>query len=105
MATDKKYLQSAYSSFVNSAIQRVARSGDQVYHFNIPSEELREAFGVQRLRPESLAEVRGFFERKGASVDYTKGEGFEIHLDLNRASLTPSEAEHLAIALEVEAAG
>ena len=52
MPLNKDYLQGAYDAFVNSAIQRVARSGDQVYHFNIPANELKDAFGLERLREE-----------------------------------------------------
>ena len=102
MAVNKEYLQGAYDAFVNSAIQRVARSGDQVYHFHIPATELKDAFGLERLRDETVAEVKSFFGRKGVDADYEVGEGFEVTLDLNRASLKPADARNLAIALEVE---
>jgi hypothetical protein len=37
-------------------------------------------------------------------ADYEQGEGFDITLDLNRASLKPANARDLAIALEIESA-
>ncbi|WP_253194440.1 hypothetical protein [Burkholderia cenocepacia] len=92
MPLNKDYLQGAYDAFVNSAIQRVARSGDQVYHFNIPANELKDAFGLERLRDETSRKCATSFARKGVDADYEQGEGFDITLDLNRASLKPANA-------------
>ncbi|WP_244121525.1 hypothetical protein [Burkholderia gladioli] len=93
-----------YDAFIGSSIQRVARSGDQVYQFEIPAEDIKKAFNVERLREPTVEEVQNFFARKNVRAEYEQGEGFQVTVDLNRASLGPADARNLAIALEVESA-
>ncbi len=104
MPVNKRYLQNVYDAFIGSSIQRVARSGDQVYQFEIPAEDIKKAFNVERLREPTVEEVQNFFARKNVRAEYEQGEGFQVTVDLNRASLGPADARNLAIALEVESA-
>ena len=100
--TDLSFLESAFLSFVETSVHRVAHSGDMVYRYRITASDIKAKTGRQRLHGAVITECVQFFEHHGAHASYDeKFTAFEVIIDLNRAVLTPSQAKFLSKAMEL----
>ncbi|MYN04034.1 hypothetical protein GTP41_18230 [Pseudoduganella sp. DS3] len=98
---DLNYLEDAFSSFINSSINRVAHSGDMVYTFRITAGELKAGTGRQRLHESVIDDYAQFFAGHNVAAQYDeKFNAFTVTVDLNRCVLRPDEAKFLATAME-----
>ena len=96
------YAQSALDSFIFSAIQRIAHSGDFVYRFTISEAEIKSALGVSRVKATMMEEYAGFFKSKGLEATYDSSfSAVDIVLNLNTAVLNARQAAALGDAMGI----
>lgn len=96
-----KYAQLSLSTFIYSAIQRHAYSGDLSYRFSIDEDDIRRALGLSRgIKSTVLADYVAFFEAKGVEVTENMGS-LDLVLNLNTVPLNPSQAEALNAAMSL----
>ncbi|MCX4150019.1 MULTISPECIES: hypothetical protein [Paraburkholderia] len=98
---DLVFLENALSSFIETAIHRVAHSGDMQYSYRITAAEVKEATDRQRLHEAIISEYQQFFANHHVGAAYDAGfASFSITIDLNRCVLSPAQAKFLSTAME-----
>ena len=95
------YAQEALHAFIDSAIQRVAHSGDMVFRFSIAESEIRGALGLSRaVKSTVLADYVEYFTQKGFQATEYMGS-IELTLNLGTVSLNPAQARALSAAMSL----
>lgn len=92
-----KFLEGQYDLMVTSSIQRSEKGKKLDFHFSITAEQLKEGAGRDRLRQAVIDYAVEFFERMNATfVKWDeRNQIFYIHINLIKASFTPSQARLL----------
>jgi len=94
-----EYAQGVLNSFIFSAIQRMAHSGDFVYRFSVGETDIRSALGLTRaIKSNVLSEYVNFFQSKGIQAVEQYGS-IDIVLNLNSVSLNPAQSDALNTAM------
>jgi hypothetical protein len=93
------YAKRMLSTFIYSAIQRLAHRGDFVYRFSLEENDIKEALGLSRgVKANVLADYVTFFQSKGVAATESFG-AIDVVVNLNSVTLNPGQAEALGEAL------
>lgn len=99
-SSDLTFLESAFRSFIETSIHRVAYSGDMVYRYRITASDVKDATGRQRLHGTIIQEYEQFFLQQGVQAAYDETfAAFNVVIDLSRAVLSPNQAKFLSTAM------
>lgn len=98
--SDVTYLEEALRAFVNASINRVAHSGDMQYAYRLSADSIKRATGRQRLHDTVIEDYGAFLKSCKVDVDYDPDFAqFNVHLDLARCVLDPTQAADLSVAM------
>jgi len=97
-----QFVRQSYESFVAAAIQRHAFSGEYKFRYTIRTDSIKAVAGLQRLKSSIIQEYVDYFAMLGVMAHYNEAfETIDVTLNLNSCSLSPQQANDLAVAMTV----
>lgn len=97
----RHFVESEVTSFVDVALMRTFNSGDRSFNFTISANEIKRATDRERLRPEMVAQVTEFIEKRYEMPAHYDEDlaSFEIKVDLDSCKLNGEQSRNYLIAV------
>lgn len=97
---DKRLAEATLNTFVNTALNRVAETGNLVHEFKIPESTIKAVTDRTRLKASVLTDYVGYFAASNVEAVHEEDFGqLRVVLDLGTAVLDPAQADNLSVAM------